>query len=638
MKSSQQPSSTVPQTTLAVALVIVLIFGVELLGQIAAAIARPAAQPDHANQLSAGSSTPSRKPWAASVHYRDGDRWVTVTRLGTAANTDHEIPLTKVQVRAGGLSARALVGKEVLLELDKHTDPELFSRQLHPATLQRISTQRPLFRLTARNHNDALALVESLSQVPGIKSLTPDYHFPVVPQQSAASNPSGHAATSQAETGFDDPRRGAQWYVDALDMDTLWRHVQGDQQTTIVVIDNGCDLDHPDLKAALLPGLDLVDGDDVPQHTPGVPGNNHGTACAGVAAARGDNSIGIAGLCPQCSLRCVRLYDAADRETETDGPSAHWVPVSATVAAFEFAIAQQAAVVSNSWGYAEAVPVPAVLRDVVQDLAAGSEERRGAVVVFAAGNENRDLEADEVLGVEGVIAVNAVNRFDEAAPFGNAGPPMDLSAPTGSFTTDIVGADGDASGDYTSLFGGTSAACPVVAGVAGLLMSAAPNLRAPEIAQALLSSARPAPFAQPDARGHDATYGFGIIDPLAALSEVRPDLAADLLPLSPAAAPSGMQPSATPDADKSDAKAPSDAPQAGSTAAKPDESGPAADAGAENTKGPADSASKTDREAAQTDNGCAISATGHTGSAPLHLLTTCLLALRHRRRRRRSAR
>src|SRR5690606_7127185 len=92
-------------------------------------------------------------------------------------------------------------------------------------------------------------------------------------------------------------------------------------------------------------------------------------------------------------------------------------------------------------------------------------------------------------------------------------------APTGTLTTDIRGAGGDDPGDYTSLFGGTSSACPVVAGVAGLLVSAAPELTGAEIGEVLIRTARPAPYAQPDASGHDPIYGYGVVQPAAALEE-----------------------------------------------------------------------------------------------------------------------
>ena len=95
-------------------------------------------------------------------------------------------------------------------------------------------------------------------------------------------------------------------------------------------------------------------------------------------------------------------------------------------------------------------------------------------------------------------------------------------APTGTLTTDISGPGGEDPGDYTSLFGGTSSACPVAAGIAGLLVSAAPDRTSQELYDVLIKTARKAPFATPDAMGHDQIYGYDIIDPVKALDEVLP--------------------------------------------------------------------------------------------------------------------
>jgi serine protease len=305
-----------------------------------------------------------------------------------------------------------------------------------------------------------------------------------------------------------DPLYGGQWYLDRIQIEDAWRVTTGTSAITVVVIDNGCDATHPDLRGKLDPGLDVVDGDDDPSPGGSGRGDNHGTACASIVGAQTDDDIGMAGACPECRLRCVRML--------SDGP----VGADADVRAMGFALDVGAAVVSNSWGFRRATQVPRALGVAIRALTTRGRDGLGAVVVFAAGNDDRALGAGELYDIDGVVTVGALTLFDEAAPFSNFGAALDVTAPAGTLAADLVGPAGDAPGDYTDLFGGTSAAAPVVAGVFGLLASYAPDAPAETLIAAALESTRRAPFARPDDRGHDPTYGFGIIAPGPALARL----------------------------------------------------------------------------------------------------------------------
>ncbi|MFO0760740.1 MAG: S8 family serine peptidase [Byssovorax sp.] len=305
-----------------------------------------------------------------------------------------------------------------------------------------------------------------------------------------------------------DPRYGGQWYFDNLHMPDAWGLTQGDPSSTIVIVDTGCDLEHPDLKAKLDPGRDVADQDDDPSAVVSEEGASHGTSCAGIAGAATDNGEGIAGGCPACRLRCVRLLNGKA------------LPLSADIEAFQFAFDKGASVVSNSWGYKEPTPVPAMLASAINNVYENGRGGKGALVLFAAGNDDRELGDDELEAVKGVLCIGAINNFEEQTPFTNFGKSVDLVAPTGTLTTDIHGAAGDDPTDYTNHFGGTSSSCPVAAGIAGLLVSVAPDSTSAELYQVLIDTARPAPYATPDANGHDLVYGYGIIDPVKALKKV----------------------------------------------------------------------------------------------------------------------
>jgi subtilisin family serine protease len=172
---------------------------------------------------------------------------------------------------------------------------------------------------------DGLALAARLSKVAGAESAIPDLHY----ERRAAS----------FDVPPNDPRYAGQWYLKAIQIERAWRVATGSPDTSIVVVDDGCDMQHPDLAAAMAGGLDVLDDDDDPSYSPNVQGNEHGTACSGIIAAVGNNDVGISGVCPTCSVRCVRLFDKTDS----------LVPISADVRAFNYAFETNAAVVSNSW-------------------------------------------------------------------------------------------------------------------------------------------------------------------------------------------------------------------------------------------------------------------------------------------------
>lgn len=339
----------------------------------------------------------------------------------------------------------------------------------------------------------------------------------------------------------DDPRYGGQWFFQTIHIEDAWRHEDGDPAITVAVVDDGCDLTHPDLMPHMLPGYDALDDDPDPSYLPGTAGNNHGTSCAGLVAAATDNGIDVAGACPECSLRCVRLLGA-------DGTL---IPTSTDVRAYDFVLNQaDVAVVSNSWGFSAATPAPGPLVDVLNMVQTLGHGGIGALVVFAAGNDSRTLGPDELEAIPGLVTVGAINTFDEASSFSNFGECLALVAPTGTLTTDIVGAEGEDPGDTTDRFGGTSSACPIVAGIAGLMASRRPTMSAADLRAALIASVRPAPFATPDAMGHDLLYGYGIVDPAAALARIDPAGVPDAGP-----SDAGARDSAVSDAGASDAGA-----------------------------------------------------------------------------------
>ncbi|MEZ4235379.1 MAG: S8 family serine peptidase [Myxococcota bacterium] len=312
---------------------------------------------------------------------------------------------------------------------------------------------------------------------------------------------------------FDDPEFGGQWYLDELGMVDLFERGLGDPSIRIGVIDSGIDVSHPDLAPAVLAPLDIVGDDDDP--TPDDPTDDHGTAVSGIVAARANNGDGIVGMCPECTLVPVRLIGANE--------------LSGDVAAFEHMLEQNVAVVNNSWGFTEVITVPSALEEVIDRLARTGRDGKGTVVVFAAGNDSREIRPDELQAMERVLCVTALDRYGLPANFTNEGLSVDVAAPAA--TVSIAPNDG-----IITNFGGTSSAAPVVSGIAGWLLSLAPDLKAAEVRDLIRDTAYKTSQVTFQG-GHHPVYGYGEIDPVALVAALDAEDAPD--PVDEEEAPKG---------------------------------------------------------------------------------------------------
>ncbi|MEQ1505903.1 MAG: S8 family serine peptidase [Myxococcota bacterium] len=333
--------------------------------------------------------------------------------------------------------------------------------------------------------DDALALALRWAADPAVKAAIPDLLL-------------RHTSTAV----FDDPEYGGQWYLEELGMDALYDLSLGDPSVRLAVVDSAIDIGHPDLADGVVAPLDVIDGDEDPTPDLDCTGtgciDEHGTAVSGIAAARANNGVGLVGMCPACSLVPVRMIG----ELTT---------LSQDVAAFQHLIDVDAAVVNNSWGYVDPIPAPQALEDIVLDVARDNRGGLGAVVVFAAGNDDRVLLDVELQSLPDVICVSATDRYGLPTNYTNSGDSVDLAAPSATVSL----APG---GGITTTFGGTSAAAPVVAGLAGWVLSVQPALSAAEVRQLMVDTAHESSQVTFDANGHHPVYGYGELDPVALLA------------------------------------------------------------------------------------------------------------------------
>lgn len=310
-----------------------------------------------------------------------------------------------------------------------------------------------------------------------------------------------------------DPHFAEQWSIQntgqwqyggvvGADMNVLnaWSISTGSDEIKVAIIDTGVDLDHPDLIDNMLPGYDVTG-----QGSGGAPivedegKDPHGTACAGIIAAKADNGIGVAGVCPNCRIVPVRALPGGSSTDEMLSDGINW------------AWQNGADVLSNSWGTSPSMSVENAISNALTNGRGGL----GCVVLFAAGNFNSSVSFPATL--PGVIAVGAMSMCNErkrSSSHGgdvgqgvvpdaigvscdgevrwgsNYGSGLDLVAPGVRIaTTDISGTVGynnvvgmePYDNDYVADFFGTSSAAPNAAGVCALVLSVNPCLTSSEV-------------------------------------------------------------------------------------------------------------------------------------------------------------
>jgi subtilisin family serine protease len=281
---------------------------------------------------------------------------------------------------------------------------------------------------------------------------------------------------------------GQTWGSAGMDIQAreAWSISQGSSDIVIAIVDNGVDLTHPDLVNKLVAGYDATG-----RGSNGAPSGDdaHGTCVAGIAAAETDNGIGIAGIGRSVKIMPVRIF-YSDTIFGYDISTDSWIADGIV-----WAVNSGADILNNSWAGGNTSDL---VSSAISYAKTYGREGKGSVVVFAAGNENGSLIFPATLSE--VLAVGALSPCGERkSPSScdgeywwgsNYGGNLAVLAPGVSmYTTDRQGSLGYGSGDYISNFNGTSAATPVVSGVAALMMSLNPNLTASQIEYAIKASA-----------------------------------------------------------------------------------------------------------------------------------------------------
>lgn len=277
-----------------------------------------------------------------------------------------------------------------------------------------------------------------------------------------------------------DPEFAQQWHHQNISSQDAWDITQGDG-VRIAVIDNGFDVNHPDLRFGSASGwfkdnMNFSDAHFVP-NTTGMPDENHGTACAGMIAAIADNIRGGCGVAFNSHLSMIACL------SDQIGPQSTLARAISYAAnpALEGSSAPGADIISCSLGPNGANwNMTGVLEDAIDFASSQGRSGLGCAIFWACTNGNHPISFDKVCSHPKVIATGRSTQGDADNGSG-FGPKLEFLAPG----VDVwIPASG---GGYHSTTG-TSFAAPCAAGVAGLALSVNRSLTATELRTLLRES------------------------------------------------------------------------------------------------------------------------------------------------------
>jgi subtilisin family serine protease len=308
----------------------------------------------------------------------------------------------------------------------------------------------------------------------------------------------------------------------------------GSPKVVIAIVDDGVDLKHPDLEANLWTnpkrgakdkhGRNFYDEkfpyDPSPRyfHSPydEMDGNDiHGTCCAGVAAAVGNNKKGVAGIAYRCRILPVKIFGGDLLATDENVANA-----------IRYA-GQYASVISCSWGGVQNPDLESAVNEVARD----GRQGKGCLIYCATGNEYQPKVAFPAR-YPGAFGVGASNDQGRRSTYSNHGPGIECVAPSSDgdrsrqdiTTTDVSKKNRGFKlhSAYTDDFGGTSSATPLAAGVAALVLSVNPALTRDQARDILRSTAVKIDEARGKyQRGYSLMYGYGRLNAAQAVAKAK---------------------------------------------------------------------------------------------------------------------
>ncbi|UOE95985.1 S8 family peptidase [Alkalihalobacillus sp. LMS39] len=291
-------------------------------------------------------------------------------------------------------------------------------------------------------------------------------------------------ATTQVTVPNDEFFAPYQWNLSQISAESGWNFSGGDEDIIIAILDTGVDPDHQDLAGKVLEGFNAIDGssDTTDEH-------GHGTHVAGIAAALTNNVTGIAGVAWENLILPIKVLDENGEGTSFE-----------VARGIRWAVDNGAQVINMSLGdYHSSF----ALHDAIKYA-----DRHDVILIAASGNDNVSTPMYPARYKE-VLTVGAVTENRERAFFSNYGGHIDVTAP-GEHIPSLF-----PNNNYV-VMSGTSMAAPHVAGLAGLIKAANPELTNKQIYRIIKKSSEDL-----GRRGRDPFYGHGEINVSNALQKLR---------------------------------------------------------------------------------------------------------------------
>lgn len=407
------------------------------------------------------------------------------TQSSTAIIERLNVPLNAVKLSSFGQQLEdgfvIYPTDKVVMKLRKDLSFDEISPLIRASKAEVLNNENNILSLSIEDVNQSFALANTLYEQAKVEWAHPDFYAPIKHHLTPSDTyyPNQFQMNNSNDIDCDAPE--------------AWDISRGDASIRVAVIDDGLET-HPDLA-----NLNTSRGYSPANNGNGTPNASgaHGVACAGIIGAS-HNGVGVAGVAPNVELFSVNIFLGGESSADL-------------ASAITYSKNQGADVLSNSWGFSSCNYSVDVLNSALADARNNGRNGKGCVIVFASGNDSYACVSYPGNNTN-VIAVGAITNTGNRSSYSNQGTRLDISAPSnggtlGVYTTDRQGSYGYSNGDYTGTFGGTSAACPLVSGVAALVLSVDASLTSTQVQNILETTADDMGSA-----GFDVQFGNGRVN------------------------------------------------------------------------------------------------------------------------------